>query len=81
MKKLVFSFCAILILNITVSAYSQEEALPQDSPSQESSIQETQDIQGQKLIKKVEVKGDKAISTATILSKIKTRINQCIFLG
>lgn len=75
MKKITFFLCLIIVFNISPFAFSQEEVsstgLESDAP--------TLEIQEQKLIKKVEITGNKAISSATILSKIKTRVNQPYF--
>ncbi|MFC1709460.1 outer membrane protein assembly factor BamA [Candidatus Omnitrophota bacterium] len=65
MKKITFFLSLIIVLSISSFAFSQDESA---AP-----------IQDQKLIKKVEVQGNSVISTSTIISKIKTRINQPYF--
>jgi outer membrane protein insertion porin family len=85
MKKVVFYFCAIFIFIIANSAYPQEEPLAENasdltklsSPEEtQSQPKESQEVQDKNLIKNIEIIGNKAISTSTIISKIKTRVNQ-----
>ncbi|MBL7130765.1 MAG: outer membrane protein assembly factor BamA [Candidatus Omnitrophica bacterium] len=91
MNKIVFSFCVIFLLNVATFVYPQEEISPnkvsnlefefpvQEEQQETEELIETQEIRTQKLIKKVEITGNKAISASTILSKIKTRVNQPYF--
>lgn len=91
MKKfnlLFYVLSIIFFLNLSF-VYPQEES-PSSSQESESSSKETtqEEIQStqettqlqepstEKLIKKIEIKGNKAISASIILSKIKTRVNQ-----
>ncbi len=74
MKKIFFPFFVIFVLSISSFAFPQD-----DSPLDVEAEAPSQGIQDQKLIKKVEINGNSAISAATILSKIKTRVSQPYF--
>jgi outer membrane protein insertion porin family len=68
MKK-IFFIIFIVILNLNVNLFAQSEQ--ETTPSQVSPEEKTP-----KIIKVIEVRGNKSISTNTILSKIKTRVGQ-----
>ena len=83
MKKITLLLSALLILNFTTFVYPQEEVVSDQTPNLESeSQQEAQDGQGsiqaqsQRLIKEIEIVGNKAITDSIIITKIKTRVNQ-----
>lgn len=72
MKKIIFFIVIILFSNLSAIVYAQDEASLDESASLESS-------QVQKIIKEIQIQGNKLISSSTILSKIKTRINQTYY--
>jgi len=96
MKKTIFFLFAVLVLNFTTLVYPQEELSSEIAPNLESKSsnqdaalgqkaekkedEEVEVVQTQKIIKDIEIKGNKAMSISTILSKIKTRINQPYYL-
>lgn len=91
MKKILFFSFIILFLSSLDLVYSQKEpaskpsGLESESAQKESATEakkvpqepaETAEAQPGKLIKNIEIKGNKSISTSTVMSKIKTRVNQ-----
>jgi len=68
MKK-IFFIIFIVIFNLNVNLFAQSEQ--ETTPSQVSLEEKTP-----KIIKVIEVRGNKSVSTNTILSKIKTRVGQ-----
>jgi outer membrane protein insertion porin family len=78
-KLCLFLTSALLILSLAITGYAQDEPQAVSSTSDTSVSLETQEkaqVQTQKPIKDIQIKGNKAISASTILSKIKTRVNQ-----
>ena len=74
MKKITLLLSALLILNFATFVYPQEEVASDQTPNLESESQEeTQDDQGsiqaqsQRLIKEIEIVGNKAISDSIIM--------------
>jgi len=65
----IFFIIFIVILNLNVNLFAQSEQ--ETTPSQVSPEEKTP-----KIIKVIEVRGNKSVSTNTILSKIKTRVGQ-----
>jgi len=83
MKKIIFFCCVLSLLNISSFVFPQEETSSEKASELEGEVisqkEQLEGIESQKLIKKVEIIGNKAISESTITSKIKTRINQPYF--
>jgi len=90
-KITLFFVSALLIFNLSALGYAQDEpsAVSDDSSGineaevssdaqdqQPSQTPQPTEVESQKIIKNIEVKGNKAISASTIISKIKTRISQ-----
>ena len=65
----IFFIIFIVIFNLNVNLFAQSEQ--ETTPSQVSLEEKTP-----KIIKVIEVRGNKSVSTNTILSKIKTRVGQ-----
>jgi outer membrane protein insertion porin family len=66
MRRIILALFAFFVFSaIALNAFAQDP--PQESPSQEQAAP-------QKLVTSIQVKGNKAISTNTIISKIKTRV-------
>ncbi|MDD5292349.1 MAG: outer membrane protein assembly factor BamA, partial [Candidatus Omnitrophica bacterium] len=90
-KIALFFLSALLIFNLSALSYSQDEPSTASDESvsvdnadlssqpqnqQASQPQQPATVESQKIIKNIEIKGNKVISTSTIISKIKTRISQ-----
>ena len=69
-KNIILPICLILNLFFCTPLFAQEAN--QENPPQQNSILERE----QKVVKAVEVRGNKTIGIATILAKIKTRVGQ-----
>ena len=74
-KVCLFFLSALLFLSLSVFGYPQDES-PSAAENTDSQAAEPTEVQTQKLIKDIEIRGNKVISASTILSKIKTRVNQ-----
>lgn len=92
MKKILYFSCIILLFNFVNFAYPEDEpssnkpsVLESKSAQNKNDLEakketqeskEDQEAQAGKLIKNIEIKGNESINTSTIISKIKTRVNQ-----
>lgn len=64
----------LFVFSIALSAFAEEQSSAPDSTQTVSTDTTQEEISAVKLVTSIEVKGNKAISTNTIVSKMKTRI-------
>jgi len=73
-RTILYLLLSLLITGFVLPSFAQEQSQPQQSSSVEGQSDAAQAPQEKKPVTAIEVKGNKSISTNTIVSKMKTRI-------